>query len=341
MSLRVSVVIPVRNEEKSIGALLDSLQVQTRPPDEIIVVDGGSTDRTVEIVRSYIERGYPIRLICTDHAYPGQARNIGVSFSHGDVIVFWDAGMVPQQDALERLVGPIWTGCADLVHGRLIVQPSHLADRCYMVALLPAWNAEKNGLRFNAHPIANTAIRKKLWEAAGRFPPWRAGEDQVFRERVATLSTRIVYEPNAVALFYPNERFLTLFRKIAVYSRHNLLARRAKSWHTGLGRVYLYTLMAALILTIGLGIPLLLAMSTSIILQLALRAVRNVMQKEDFLPFSPWDIRTLLGTLFLLFLADVATWVGALSWLLADKLRFAPEAFPEPHILRCIPEDKG
>lgn len=51
--MRVSLIFTVLNEEKSVKNLLDSLLKQTRKPDEIVVVDGGSKDRTVEILKQY------------------------------------------------------------------------------------------------------------------------------------------------------------------------------------------------------------------------------------------------------------------------------------------------
>ena len=61
--MKVSVVIPVRDEEHSIRELLDSLLAQTRPPDEIVITDGGSVDATPQIIEEYIRKGAPVRLI--------------------------------------------------------------------------------------------------------------------------------------------------------------------------------------------------------------------------------------------------------------------------------------
>ena len=48
-STAISLVVPVREEEGSLAALVDSIRRQTRPPDEVLLVDGGSTDRTVAL----------------------------------------------------------------------------------------------------------------------------------------------------------------------------------------------------------------------------------------------------------------------------------------------------
>jgi glycosyltransferase involved in cell wall biosynthesis len=336
--MRVSAVVPVKNEERSIGRLLDALLNQTHRPDEIVVVDGGSSDRTADIVRAYVAGGHAVRLIRTDHAYPGQARNIGVALSNGEVIAFWDGGMVPRPDTLERLVHPILKGTADFVHGRLVIEPAGFADRCFMLALLPAWNAVQNGFRFNAPPIANTALRRSVWEAVGGFPPWRAGEDQAFREKVAACGARIAYEPEAVTVFHPDESFSGLLRKLAVYSRHNLLAGRGHLWHRGLARTHLAAFVLAGLLALA-GIPLGFALSGSLAIETTVRVFRRAWQKRAFLPFSPWSPSVFLGSWLLLLGADLATVIGAIVWFFGDRLRLAPTAFYEPRVLESLPEE--
>jgi len=59
--VRVSVIVTVKNEAKSIGLLLDSLAGQSRLPDEVIVVDGGSSDDTVRIAERYLPGRLPAR----------------------------------------------------------------------------------------------------------------------------------------------------------------------------------------------------------------------------------------------------------------------------------------
>ena len=66
--MSITVVIPVYNEEKSIARCLISLQGQTTKPIEIVVVDDGSTDRTVALVKKF-----PVALVKQNHQGPGAA----------------------------------------------------------------------------------------------------------------------------------------------------------------------------------------------------------------------------------------------------------------------------
>ena len=99
----ISVVIPVRNEEHSIIPLLDSLKNQTLQPAEIIVADGGSTDRTVEIVETYESGAVSIHLVRGGPGFPGRGRNLGIDRASNEWVAFIDAGVKPSERWLEML----------------------------------------------------------------------------------------------------------------------------------------------------------------------------------------------------------------------------------------------
>src|ERR1041384_8109375 len=91
--MKVSVVVPVRDEEDWIRELLDSLLTQMRPPDEIVITDGGSTDATPQIIEEYIRKGAPVRLI-----------RAGAAQASHEWLAFTDAGIRLENNWLEALV---------------------------------------------------------------------------------------------------------------------------------------------------------------------------------------------------------------------------------------------
>ncbi len=101
----VSVVIPVYNEEQSIKECVLSLFGQTFRPLEIVVVDDGSRDRSVEICQ-----GLGIQVYLQKHRGPGAARNLGARHAMGNILVFIDADMTFATDYVEKLVSPIVNG---------------------------------------------------------------------------------------------------------------------------------------------------------------------------------------------------------------------------------------
>ena len=85
--MKISAVIPAYNAEKHIARAIGSVFAQTRPADEIIVVDDGSTDATAEVVRSY---GDKVVFIQQENAGASVARNTGIEVANGDWITFLD-----------------------------------------------------------------------------------------------------------------------------------------------------------------------------------------------------------------------------------------------------------
>lgn len=85
----VSVVLPVYNREKTIKRAIDSVLAQTYASLELLVVDDGSTDSTLEIVQSYTDER--LKLVCQEHGGANRARNTGVANAKGTHIAFQDS----------------------------------------------------------------------------------------------------------------------------------------------------------------------------------------------------------------------------------------------------------
>lgn len=95
--MNISVVVPAYNEEKVIERCLRALKDQTLKPAEIIVGDGGSTDRTVQIAGKYG------KVVIDKRRGIARGRNAGGFAAHGDIICFTDADCVPAKDWLENI----------------------------------------------------------------------------------------------------------------------------------------------------------------------------------------------------------------------------------------------
>lgn len=99
---KISVIIPVYNEELAISKCLNSLKQQSYKNFEIIVVDDGSTDSTKSVIKPF-----GVILLEQQHKGPGTARNLGAKHAKGDILVFVDADMTFDPDFISDLILPI------------------------------------------------------------------------------------------------------------------------------------------------------------------------------------------------------------------------------------------
>jgi glycosyltransferase involved in cell wall biosynthesis len=95
----ISTIIPNYNRETLLGETIANVLAQTLPPHEVIVVDDGSTDNSVEVIRSF---GPKIKLIQQTNQGPGAARNAGLRLASGDFIQFQDSDDLFSHNKLER-----------------------------------------------------------------------------------------------------------------------------------------------------------------------------------------------------------------------------------------------
>lgn len=109
-NIKISVIIPTYNEANVIVDCLKSLGKQTVKDFEVIIVDDGSTDDTLEKIESITYHVSRITVLQQKHCGPGAARNLGAKSAKGKVLIFVDADMTFSRNFLKELVKPIQKG---------------------------------------------------------------------------------------------------------------------------------------------------------------------------------------------------------------------------------------
>jgi len=237
----VSLVMTVLNEAAGIADVLETLAGQTRLPDEVIVVDGGSTDGTVEVVRR-LEKGsetsclksrqgaahrrslipFSLRLIRVPGVNIARGRNIGIEAARGEIIVLTDAGCRLDRRWVERIVAPFEKDPAtEFVAGFYKIDPHSLLEAVVGLATMRGALDPVDPATFNPS-CRSMALTKELWERAGGFPEWLyTAEDTLFDQKVRRMRAEWRFAPEAVVYWRPRTTLSAVYRQFRAYAVGN------------------------------------------------------------------------------------------------------------------------
>lgn len=311
--LLISLVVPVRNEALSLGALVDSIRRQTRHPDEIIFVDGGSTDRTPELAREMLADDTRFRVVEAGDATPGRGRNVGVSLARYPWIAFTDAGIKLDPAWLARLAEAVEGDTAtEVVYGNYEPSIRTFFERCAAIAYV----APRKKTRLADGPmrgpfIASSLLRRDVWQRVGGFPDERAAEDLIFMERIEAQGIKTSWAPSANVQWQLQPTLARTFRRFMLYSKHNVWAGRQRFWHYGVARQYVVALVFVALSLVHsrwwLVVPA---------LGLAARAAKSILRHGEgrglAWVMNPFQFLYVIGIILTIDLATFMGWAQAL-----------------------------
>lgn len=311
----VGVVIPALNEEGSIVRLLDALAGQTRRPAEVVVADGGSADRTRELVREYGARApFPVVLVETERGLPGRNRNLALERTAHEWAACIDAGTLPRPDWLERLVEASRRDPeARVVFGGFEAVADTFFTRAAALAYVPP-----PGERVRS--TASCLLHRSAWERAGRFrEDLRSAEDLLFFRDLDAAGVRATFAPAAVVEWELRPTLGGTFRKFSTYARSNVRAGLAREWQYGVARFYLVLLAA---LAAGLFYRPLLWLPPALLLARGLRRVWKWHAGRPALgrALAALNLPRVLTVAWINFVIDVAMFWGTFQWFVHDRV---------------------
>ena len=192
--VKITLIATVRDAAEHVPGFLRSIAAQTRAPDEVVIVDGGSTDGTLDLLRS----DAAITVIAEPDANIARGRNVAIAHASHDMIAVADADCEYEPGWLAALAAPLEAG-ADVAMGWTEPIIGTALD-VYVSSLgLPLSPDEIDPARFM--PSARSvAFRREVLDAVGGYPEWLAiGEDMWVNHRWRELGLDMRFAPDAVA----------------------------------------------------------------------------------------------------------------------------------------------
>lgn len=212
----ISVIVTVLNEANSLARLLDSLVAQTRPADEVVVCDGGSTDGTLSLLETEVR--LPLRIVRLPGANISQGRNAAIQVAAGEIIAVTDAGVWLDQQWLERITAPFEGGETQAVAGFFVPDPQTVFETAMGATVLPEVG-EINPASFSPSS-RSVAFLKSAWAEVGGYPEWLDYcEDLIFDFRMRERWGQFLFVPEALVYFRPRSSLRAFFLQYYRYAR--------------------------------------------------------------------------------------------------------------------------
>lgn len=216
--MSVAVCATVRNEAATVADLAAQLLAQTRAPDELVIVDGGSTDGTLQILRERLGPHLHARVIAAPGANIAQGRNRAIAATTAELIAVTDAGIERGAGWLAALLeaAEAEPGCAGSF-GYVLASPRTTFEAALGAVALP----QADEIDPAAYPPSSGSVlfRRAWLERAGGYPAWLAyGEDLYLDRRIWALGGRFVHALEADVGIRPRSTAGAFFRQYFNYA---------------------------------------------------------------------------------------------------------------------------
>ena len=255
---KVSFITTLFNEEKDISAFLDSLFEQSALPEEIVIVDGGSTDNTLDILINYFKKKVKdVRIIDEDPkkdlkfsgnilsdknsssinvkifqingARISQGRNFAIKNTSSEIICVSDSGCMLDKDWFLQITKPFQSGrelC--VVGGYNYAKAKNFLQSCLAASIMP----KKEEIKKDKYMPSsrNLSFKRSAWLEVGGYPEvMDYGEDMKFNFKLRSKGYEINYNPEAIVYWKMRDSLAKIFKQFFRYAKGDAL-----------GKMYLY-----------------------------------------------------------------------------------------------------
>ncbi|PIY80907.1 MAG: hypothetical protein COY80_00640 [Candidatus Pacebacteria bacterium CG_4_10_14_0_8_um_filter_42_14] len=220
---KVTVIITVLNEESTIPELLTGLEKQSLQPSEVIIVDGGSNDKTKTMINSLNSKSTLNIKLLHKKGNRSMGRNLAIARNKTDLIAITDAGCVPKKNWLQELVKIQVETKAPVVSGYYAGKATTRFEEAVIpYALVMPDKVDSN----NFLPATRSMLlSKKVWEKIGGFDEKLSdNEDYAFARKIKRSDIKIAFAEKAIVFWKPRSNISSFFKMIFRFARGDIKA---------------------------------------------------------------------------------------------------------------------
>ncbi|MCG2789483.1 MAG: glycosyltransferase [Actinomycetia bacterium] len=245
---KVSFIITLFNEEKDISAFLDSLFEQSALPEEIVIVDGGSKDNTLDILINYFQKkvkdfdlkfsgnilfdtldGINVKIFQINGARISEGRNFAIKSAMGEIICVSDSGCILDKDWFLQITKPFqYSRELCVVGGYNYAMAKNFLQSCLAASIMP----KKEEIKKDKYMPSsrNLSFKRSAWLEVGGYPEvMDYGEDMKFNFNLRSKGYEINYNPEAIVYWKMRDNLSKIFKQFFRYAKGDAL-----------GKMYLY-----------------------------------------------------------------------------------------------------
>jgi glycosyltransferase involved in cell wall biosynthesis len=238
----IAVVVPCRNEARSIEGLLAGLLAQTRLPDRVVVVNDGSTDDTAAIVERWAGRHPALRVdvVATTTRGAGAAMNRGIASTRADVIVRLDGHCMPSPGYVAIGARALAATGAGVVGGVWKIEPGSNSMTARGIAAVLSHPLGSGGADYRrapgvgepaeARPVDTVPFgifRREVWAEVGGFDEaLLRNQDYDFNYRVRLAGRAVILDPSIVSTYWARPTLGALARQYFGYGQWKVIMLR-------------------------------------------------------------------------------------------------------------------
>jgi len=216
--MKTTLIVTVFNEEKTIKKLLDSLLIQTTLPDEVVIVDAGSKDKTFKIIESYRKKLGKVRIsIFSKKGNRSVGRNYAIKKSSGSIIIATDAGCFMDKNWVKNITMPFEDKNIDVVAGYYKAKTQTVFQKCLATYTCTMPDKVTDSFLPSSRSIA---FRKSAWIKVGGYPEeLDYCEDLVYAKKLKQAGCKFYVAKNAVVYWPQRKGIIAAFWQFYNYAR--------------------------------------------------------------------------------------------------------------------------